>query len=78
MLVAKAHVADATRWKPGKTVPANRFLLRALNKGVSTLLPGILIALFINVFVVQAMIVQGPSMNPNLVYNQRVIVDKIT
>jgi len=40
-------------------------------------LPAVLVALFINVFVTQAMVVQGPSMKPNLSYNQRVIVEKV-
>jgi signal peptidase I len=35
-------------------------------------------ALFINVFVAQAMVVQGPSMQPNLYYDQRVMVEKLT
>ncbi len=57
---------------------ARRFLLRALRKGVRTALPTILVSLFINVFVAQAMTVRGPSMKPNLNYNQRVMVEKIT
>lgn len=57
---------------------AKRFLLRALRKGVRTALPAGLVSLLINVFVAQAMVVQGPSMKPNLTYNQRVIVEKIT
>jgi len=53
-------------------------LRRALRKGMRTALPAVLVSLLINVFVAQAMVVQGPSMKPNLTYNQRVIVEKIT
>jgi len=45
---------------------------------MSIALPAALVSLFINVFVAQAMVVQGPSMQPNLTYNQRVVVDKIS
>lgn len=55
-----------------------RFLLRMLWDVVSTVVPAIFIALFINVFVAQAMVVQGPSMQPNLYYDQRVMVEKVT
>jgi len=69
--------------KKGKTAPhlasgARYFLLRVLGKGMSMALPAALVSLMINVFVVQAMVVQGPSMRPNLSYDQRVIVEKIT
>lgn len=55
-----------------------RSLLRALWDVVSTVLPAVFMALFINVFVAQAMVVQGPSMQPNLYYDQRVMVEKLT
>jgi signal peptidase I len=45
---------------------------------VCTFLPALFITLVINVFVAQAMVVDGPSMQPNLSYNERVIVEKIT
>ena len=53
-------------------------LLRVVWDLVSTIVPAVIIALFINVFVAQAMVVQGPSMQPNLNYDQRVMVEKIT
>ena len=56
---------------------AGRLLARAL-KGTRTALPAALASLLLNVFVAQAMTVQGPSMNPNLAYDQRVVVDKVT
>jgi signal peptidase I len=43
-----------------------------------TALPAAFVALLINVFVTQAMVVQGPSMKPNLSYNHGVIVEKVT
>ncbi|MEE8391218.1 MAG: signal peptidase I [Anaerolineae bacterium] len=64
--------------KPRQTSNVGRLLLRALWDLVSTLVPAIVIALFINVFVAQAMVVQGPSMQPNLYYDQRVMVEKVT
>ena len=53
-------------------------LLRVVWDLASTIVPAVIIALFINVFVAQAMVVQGPSMQPNLYYDQRVMVEKIT
>jgi len=60
------------------TDAARRFLLRVLKKVVKAALPAALVSLFFNVFVAQAMMVQGPSMQPNLTYNQPVIVEKVT
>ena len=55
-----------------------RFLVGALKEAAGTILPAVLIALFVNVFVAQAMVVHGPSMQPNLHYDQRVMVEKVT
>jgi len=55
-----------------------RFLLRTLWDIVSTIVPAVLIALLVNVFVVQAMTIDGPSMQPNLYYDQHVMIEKIT
>jgi len=73
-------IRTSSKRKAGPTLSfrAKRFLLRALIKGVRTALPGALVSLLLNVFVAQAMVVQGPSMKPNLTYNQRVIVEKVT
>ena len=57
---------------------AGRFLLRALWEVVSTVVPAVLIALFINVYVAQATVIDGPSMQPNLYYDQQVMVEKVT
>jgi signal peptidase I len=69
--------------EPGPASPkpafnVGRFLLRALWDVVSTVVPAIAIALLINIFVAQAMVVQGPSMLPTLHYDQRVMVEKVT
>lgn len=64
--------------QPTQVSGAGRFLLRALWDIVSTVVPAVLIALFINVFMAQAMVVQGPSMQPNLYLDHRVMVEKIT
>ena len=73
-------VRTSSKRKAGPTLvsKASHFLLCALRTGLRTVLPAALISLFLNVFVVQAMVVHGPSMRPNLTYNQRVIVEKIT
>jgi len=57
---------------------SGRLLLRVLWDVMSTILPAVFIALFINVFVAQAWVVDGPSMQPNLYYDQRVMAEKIT
>ncbi|MCJ7736668.1 MAG: signal peptidase I [Anaerolineae bacterium] len=54
------------------------FVRRAILETLGTIVPAILIALFVNVFVAQAMVIQGPSMQPNLYYDERVLIDKIT
>jgi signal peptidase I len=55
-----------------------RTLMRVAWDVASTIVPAVVIALFINVFVAQAMVIEGPSMRPNLNYGQRVMVEKIT
>ena len=62
----------------GDQPTVGRTLLRVVWDLVSTIVPAVIIALFINVFVAQAMVVQGPSMQPNLNFDQRVMVEKIT
>lgn len=58
--------------------PLAGFLLRALRELVETVLPAVLIALFINAFLAQATVVRGQSMEPTLYDNERVIVEKIS
>ncbi|MBN1953469.1 MAG: signal peptidase I [Anaerolineae bacterium] len=57
---------------------AFRFVLRLLVDVLTTAVPAVLIALCINVFVAQAMVIDGPSMRPNLEYDQRIIVEKVS
>ena len=73
--VVRAIAGDAF-WRPARAKPnlaarARRLLLHILGEVVKTALPAALVSLLINVFVVQAMTVQGPSMQPNLVGDQR-------
>jgi signal peptidase I len=52
--------------------------LRLLREVLETVLPAILIALLINVFVGQATRVEGQSMEPNLHTDQRLVVEKVS
>lgn len=65
-----------------QTIRCSGFLLlvaRGTKELVVTLLPTIAIALFVNVFVAEAALVeQGPSMQPNLYVGHRVLTEKIT
>ncbi len=55
-----------------------RRVVRFLREVLETVLPAILIALLINVFVGQATRVEGQSMEPNLHSNQRLVVEKMS
>jgi signal peptidase I len=55
-----------------------RGLVGLLREVLETVLPAILIALLINVFVGQATRVEGQSMEPNLHTNQRLVVEKVS
>ena len=55
-----------------------RWFLQALREVVETVIPAIIIALIINLFLAQATQVQGQSMEPNLHTAQRVVVEKVT
>jgi signal peptidase I len=65
-----------------QTIRRSGFLLlvaRGTKELVVSLLPTIAIALFVNVFVAEAALVeQGPSMHPNLYVGHRVLTEKIT
>jgi signal peptidase I len=52
--------------------------LGILRELAETILPAIVIAIFINLFLVQATQVLGQSMEPNLHTHQRVLVEKVT
>jgi len=53
-------------------------LLRGLREVLETVLPALLIALLINVFLGQATRVEGQSMEPNLHTDQRLVVEKVS
>ncbi len=55
-----------------------RRLVRFLREVLETVLPALLIALLINVFVGQATRVEGQSMEPNLHTDQRLVVEKVS
>src|SRR5512136_2669624 len=59
------------------TSPA-RQLLHALREVLETMVPAVILALLINVFLAQATRVFGQSMEPNLHTDQRLVVEKIS
>ena len=61
--------------EPEELAPVGNFVFREL---VQVLLPALLLALIIHLFLAQATIVYGRSMEPNLHERQRLIVDKFT
>jgi signal peptidase I len=61
------------------SAPSGRLqLVRMLREVIETILPAILIAVLINVFVGQATRVEGQSMEPSLHTDQRLVVEKIS
>ncbi|NLF14685.1 MAG: signal peptidase I [Anaerolineaceae bacterium] len=63
---------------PPEAPGAVQRLLRLVREVLETLVPAILIALLINVFVGQATRVEGQSMEPSLHTNQRLVVEKLS
>lgn len=53
-------------------------ILAVLNEALETIIPAVLIALFIHFFLAQATRVEGLSMEPNLHTGQRLIVEKVS
>lgn len=77
--------AYAPTAEPGEnmeTVPAEpsagRQALTALKEVLETIIPAIVIALLINLFLAQATRVYGQSMEPNLHTDQRLVVEKVS
>ena len=65
--------------EPAPTTPsAGRRFVRLVREVLETVLPALLIALLINVFVGQATRVEGQSMEPSLHSDQRLVVEKIS
>lgn len=52
--------------------------MRALREVLETIVPAVIIALLINLFLAQATRVYGQSMEPNLHSDQRLVVEKIS
>lgn len=78
-----AAALDACAASVQTTVPAGGGSLRWLVRGAwelaSTLIPALLLALALNVYVAEAVEVrQGPSMQPNLYVGYRVMTEKIS
>ncbi len=66
---------------PRSSRPGSRalgWLLRAAREIGETVIPAVVIALFINLFLAQATQVLGQSMEPTLHSSQRVVIEKIT
>jgi signal peptidase I len=61
-----------------KNRTVERRILRALWEVISTIVPAIAIALAINTYVARAITIDGPSMQPNLYYDERVMTERIT
>ena len=59
---------------PGSRARVSEWLLRALREVAETVIPAVVIALIINLFLAQATQVLGQSMEPNLHSTQRVVV----
>jgi signal peptidase I len=55
-----------------------RRIVRFLREVLETVLPALVIAVLINVFVGQATRVEGQSMEPNLYTDQRLVVEKVS
>ena len=58
--------------------PILKEVVSVLREIAETIIPAIAIALVINLFLAQATVVQGQSMEPNLHNYQRVVVEKVT
>lgn len=67
---------EPDRRSPGGRVL--RWLLQGLREVAETVIPAVVIALLINLFLAQATQVLGQSMEPNLHSSQRVVIEKVT
>jgi len=69
---------DELNLPPDREDGSGRRLVYLLRQALETVLPAILIALLINLFVGQATRVEGQSMEPNLHTDQRLVVEKVS
>jgi signal peptidase I len=75
----QANVSPEDAEAPTPPRPSgSRQVVRFLREVLETVLPALLIALLINVFVGQATRVEGQSMEPNLHSEQRLVVEKLS
>lgn len=58
--------------------PSDSFIGQSLRELISTVLPAILIALLIHLFLAQATRVEGYSMEPTLYGHQRLVIEKVS
>ena len=77
------EISVETEFEPLQTTPSFgrrvwRGLLRAGREIAETIVPAVVIALVINLFLAQATQVLGQSMEPTLHTSQRVVVEKVT
>jgi len=63
---------------PERSTSALRTLAHWLREVLETIIPAVIIALVINLFLAQATQVYGQSMEPNLHHSQRLVVEKIS
>jgi signal peptidase I len=70
--------AEAEQDRPAPRPSPGRGIVRFARELLETILPALLIALLINVFVGQATRVEGQSMEPNLHSEQRLVVEKLS
>ena len=76
--IVEEHKVEIDGEPGGAGVQWLRWLLRALREVAETVIPAVVIALVINLFLAQATQVLGQSMEPNLHSTQRVVVEKVT
>ena len=77
ILQIEDRVTDQGENVPGQP-PSARLWVKWLRELLETILPAILIAVLINLFLAQPTRVHGQSMEPNLHTDQRLIVEKIS
>jgi signal peptidase I len=75
---SESNGVNASDTAEGPPPGLGRRLLRLFRELLETVLPAILIALLINVFVGQATRVEGLSMEPSLHSDQRLVVEKVS
>jgi signal peptidase I len=74
----KHHALQEQAGQPPSRPSVGRRVVHLLREAMETILPAILIALLINIFVGQATRVEGQSMEPGLHSDQRLVVEKLS